>query len=419
MRFFTIVAGAMLLAGSPLAAAEPAPRCWIATWASSQQIPEPHNALPDEDLRDATLRQVVRTTIGGPSIRLRISNLFGTEPLRIGSVRVARSADPASARIESESARPVSFSGHEAVTIPAGAEYVSDPVELAVAPMSHVAISMHLPEPPARQTSHPGSRATSYLVHGDRTGDGDLRGAKTVDHWYQIARLSIAAPNAAAALAVIGDSITDGFGVKPNSDTRWPDYLARRMQASPDTRHLALINLGKGGNRILLDGLGPNMLARFERDVLDQPGVRYFVILGGVNDLGSLTREAPASAEAHKAMVDGITGAYRQMVLRARERGVKAIGATILPFGGSGYYHPDAATEADRQAINAWIRAPGNFDAVIDFDAVMRSRSDPTRLDPAYDSGDGLHPSIAGYEAMAAAVPLDLFTGAGSGCAAR
>ena len=396
----------------PAAAARGEKVCWVATWASSQQIPEPRNALPPEDLTDATLRQIVRTTIGGNAIRIRVSNLFGTAPLRVQSVQVARSTNPASSAIDPASRREVSFAGNRSITIPAGAEYLSDPVDLAVPALTHLAISLYLPEAPAQQTSHPGSRATSYFVHGDHSGDADLPGAKTIDHWYQLTRIDVPAGPGTAALVTIGDSITDGSGTKPNTDTRWPDYLVRRLQADPRTRSLAVLNHGMGGNRVLLDGLGPNLLARFERDVLMQPGVRFFILLEGVNDLGTLTRDAPVGEAEHQALVANIIAAYRQMVARARERGVMAIGATILPYGGSAYYHPDARNEADRQAINSWIRAPGNFDSVIDFDAAMRDPADPTRMRAEYDSSDGLHPSIVGYEAMAKLVPASLFTGA-------
>jgi lysophospholipase L1-like esterase len=407
---------ALLLAAAPGAAAAQG-RCWIATWASSQQIPEPRNALPEEDLTDTTLRQVVRTTIGGERLRVRLSNLFGTAPLRITAAAVARSADPASARTVEGSTRRLTFAGRSEVVIPPGAEYVSDPVALAAPPMSHLAVTIYLPEAPSQQTSHPGSRATSYFLHGEQVVAADLPGAKTIDHWYQISRVEVETPPARAALVTLGDSITDGSGIKPNSDTRWPDFLARRLQADRRLQGIAVINAGKGGNRVLLDGLGPNMLARFDRDVLGQPGVRYFLILGGVNDLGVLTRDAPASEAQHKALVAELIAAYAQMVARARARGVKAIGATILPYGGSAYYHPDAANEADRAAVNAWIRAPGNFDAVVDFDAALRDPANPTRLKTEYDNGDGLHPSVAGYQAMAALVPLSLFERPkGTGC---
>jgi lysophospholipase L1-like esterase len=416
MRRTAWINSLLLLSSVALALpAQAAGSCWTASWATALQVPEPRNALPAEDLHDATLRQVVRTSIGGPQIRLRLSNLFGTEPHVVEAVRIAPSTDPASAR--TGTGRPVTFAGRPAVTIPAGADYVSDPIDMAVAPLSHLAISLHLPEPPAVQTGHPGSRATSYVTAGQHVADADLPGAKTVDHWYQIARLEVRAAPAAVAVAAIGDSITDGHGVNSNTDRRWTDFLAQRLQSEPATRDIAVLNLGIGGNRVLLDGLGPNMLARFERDVLGQPGVGTAIFLEGVNDLGVLTRDAPASSEAHAALVAEVTGAFRQMVARARERGVFTIGGTILPYGGSEYYHPDAVNEADRQAINAWIRTPGNFDAVVDFDAAMRDPANPARLRPDYDLGDGLHPSDAGYQAMAALVPDALLRkSARSGC---
>lgn len=388
------------------AAAAPAQDHWVGSWASSQQIPEPHNALPDDALRDVTLRQVVRLSIGGARLRVRLSNAFGTQPLRIDDVHVALS--DGGARIAAGSSRAVTFEGQGAVTIPAGADYVSDPVDLAVPALASVAISMHLPEPPAGQTGHPGSRIASWLLAGAHGDAADLPGAEAVEHWYQLAGIDVVAPGNAAAIVILGDSITDGYGVAAGTNTRWTDALAERLQGAERTRHLAILNHGIGGNRMLLDGLGPNALARFERDVLAQTGVRYLVILEGVNDLGTLTRDAPATAAQHAALVRGVTGAYAQMVARARARGIKAIGATILPFSSSPYYHPDAATEASRQAINSWIRAPGHFDAVIDFDAAMRDPAQPTRLRPELDN-DGLHPSIAGYRAMADAVPLELF----------
>ncbi|MFI4886294.1 MAG: SGNH/GDSL hydrolase family protein, partial [Steroidobacterales bacterium] len=214
-----------------------------------------------------------------------------------------------------------------------------------------------------------------------------------------------------AAIVAFGDSITDGHATADNSDTRWPDDLARRLQSSTATRGLSVLNVGTGGNRLLLDGLGPNALARFDRDVLAQTGARYLIVLEGINDLGTSTRLAPIPAAEHTLLVHQMIGAYQQIILRAHEHGITAIGGTITPDGGSDYYHPSAASEADRQAVNAWIRQPGHFDAVVDFDRVVRDPKAPDRLLPAYDSGDHLHPSPAGYRAMAAAIPLTLFTG--------
>lgn len=396
------------MAGAMPASGQQRPH-WVGTWASAQQIPEDRNLMADADMRDATLRQIVRVSIGGERIRIRLSNMFGTRPLTIDSVHVARPADPGTARIDPATDRAVTFSGRRFVTIPPGADYVSDPVDLAVAPLSHLAISVHLPEAPARQTGHPGSRTVTYYVHGDRSAAADLPGAGRIEHWYQLAGIDVAAPAEAAAIVAIGDSITDGHGVETGTDRRWTDALAERLQADPATRHIAVLNLGIGGNRVLDDGLGPNALARFERDVLGQPGVRWAILLEGVNDLGTLTREAPATPEAHRRLVEGIIAAYAQMVDRARARGIRMIGATIMPYGASDYYHPDAANEADRAAINAWIRAPGHFDAVIDFDAITRDPAAPTRMRRDVDLGDGLHPGPAGYAIMANAIPLSLF----------
>ncbi|CUS45843.1 secreted protein, putative [hydrothermal vent metagenome] len=410
MSMITRTIAASLLCVAAAGSAAPAPReTWLRSWASSQQIPEPNNALPDADLRDATLRQVVRVSAGGPQVRVMLSNAFGTEPLRIDAAHVALSAGGASSKIDLASDRVLTFDGAAEVTIPAGASYLSDPVRLPVRALASVAITLHLPDAPARQTSHPGSRATSYIVHGNKVADIELAGAKTVEHWYQIAGVEVMARADGRAIVTLGDSITDGNGSTTNGNDRWPDRLADRLQASPATRNVSVLNHGIGGGRLLLDGLGPNALARFDRDVLGQAGVRYLIVLEGVNDLGTFTRDAPQTPEAHAALVRRIIGAYRQIVQRARAARIKVIGGTILPYGGNDYYHPDAQNEADRQAINAWIRAPGNFDAVVDFDAVMRDPANPMRMRADVDKGDHLHPGAAGHRAMGDAVPLALF----------
>lgn len=409
MSIFTRTIAASLLCLAVAGSATPPPERWVRSWASSQQIPEPNNALPDADLKDATLRQVVRVSAGGSQIRVVLSNAFGTEPLRIDAAHVALSAGSATSKIDTATDRALTFDGASDVIIPAGASYLSDPVALRVPALASLAITLHLPDAPARQTSHPGSRATSYVLHGNKVAEADLTGAKTVDHWYQIAGVEVLAQAGARAIVTLGDSITDGNGSTTNGNDRWPDRLADRLQTSPATRNVTVLNHGIGGGRLLLDGLGPNALARFDRDVLAQAGVRYLIVLEGVNDLGNFTRDAPQSAEAHAALVRRITGAYRQIVARARAAGIKAIGGTILPYGGNDYYHPDAQNEADRQAINAWIRKPGNFDAVVDFDAVMRDPANPMRMRADVDKGDHLHPSVAGHRAMGDAVPLALF----------
>ncbi len=377
---------------------------WVGSWASAQLAPDAKNSLDPQDYPNATLRQVVRLSLGGDKVRVRLSNAFGTQPLTIKAAHVAVSAALSSARIEPATDRPLTFSGRAEVTIPAGADYWSDPVALKVAPLASLAISLHYAAAPSVQTGHPGSRATSYVLAGDHTADADLPGAKTVDRWFQIAGVDVISDKKARAIVAFGDSITDGYGVQPNTNARWTDGLIARLRG----KNLGVLNLGIGGNRMLLDGLGPNALARLERDVLSQSGVTHLVLLEGVNDLGVLTRDAPATPEAHKALVEQVTAAYRQILDRAHARGIKVIGATILPYAGSAYYHPGPESEADRQAINAFIRAPGNFDGVIDWDKALRDPTRPTFLLPAYDN-DGLHPNLAGYKAMADAIPLSLF----------
>jgi lysophospholipase L1-like esterase len=227
-----------------------------------------------------------------------------------------------------------------------------------------------------------------------------------IEHWYQLAGIEVVAGAGAGAIVAFGDSITDGHACTTDGNDRWPDDLARRLQAAAPRLPLGVLNLGIGGNRVLQDGLGPNALARFDRDVLAQPGATQVILLEGVNDLGTLTIKGEVPPAGHEALVARLIGAYRQMMVRAHQRGMRVLGATILPYTGSSYYHPDAQNEADRQRLNAWIREAGHFDAVIDFDAALRDPQDPARLLPAFDSGDHLHPSPDGYRHMAEAIPL-------------
>jgi len=379
---------------------------WVGSWAASQQVPETQNSLDPQLLRDATLRQIVHLSVGGDQLRVRVSNAFGTEPLHLTAVHVARPVSAAGAAIDAASDTPVMFNGSSDVMIPARAEYLSDAVAFPVAALSSLAISIHFDRPPMGETGHPGSRATSYVARGDLVSAVSLPDAKTVEHWYQVSGVDVTSSVQAGAVVTLGDSITDGHGATTNENDRWPDVLAARMQAEKSTRMLGVLNEGIGGNRLLLDGLGPNALARFDRDVLAQTGVRAVIVLEGVNDLGTLTRDHDVSAEEHRALVRKIEGAYSQMIERAHAHGIRVMGATILPYSGSKYYHPGPESEADRQAINAWIREVGHFDAVVDFDKLTRDPAHPDHLLPAYDSGDGLHPGPGGYKAMGEAIPL-------------
>jgi len=404
-RVLAICLALALYAQAVLASDSPGQPNWVGSWATAEQIPEPANSLAPGDLRDATLRQVVHLSLGGGLLRVRLSNAFGTSPLHFTSVHIARPATPASSRIDASTDRALDFSGSPSVTIPAGAEYISDPLEFAAAAQSDLAITFHVDQAPQVETSHPGSRATSFLVHGDRVADADLPGAIKFDHWFYIAGVDVSAPPGAAAIVTLGDSITDGHGSTSNGNDRWPDDLARELDAK-GARHLGVLNLGIGGNRLLLDGLGPNALARFDRDVLAQPGVRYLIVLEGINDIGVFGLQGSLAQGEHDALVRSMIGAYGQIVLRAHAHGIRVFGGTLTPFIGSGYYKPGPMSEADRVAVNQWIRAAGHFDAVIDFDRALRDPRRPETLLSAYDSGDHLHPSPAGYNAMARAVRL-------------
>jgi lysophospholipase L1-like esterase len=410
LKIHAICSMLVILAGSAAhAIAQTRPQAWVASWSASQQIPEPQNAMAADDLRDATVRQIFHLSVGGPALRVHISNAFGTEALQITSVHIARPVSISSSAIDPATDKALMFAGSSNVTVPPGAEIVSDALNFPAAALSDVSVTFHLDLPPARQTGHPGSRATSYFVHGDFVTAQNLPDAKHVDHWYQVSGIDVLAPAGAASIVALGDSITDGHGATTNGNDRWTDILAQRLQKSPATQNIGILNHGIGGNHLLTDGLGPNALARFDRDVLAPAGVRWVIVFEGINDLGGLARDGEVSPSEHAALVKRVISAYEQIVLRAHAHGLRVFGATIMPYMGSSYYHPGPLSEADRQAVNTWIRADGHFDAVIDFDSVVRDPQHPDHLLPAYDGGDHLHPSPAGYRAMGEAVQLSLF----------
>jgi lysophospholipase L1-like esterase len=394
------------------------PRRWIHTWVSMPQLTEPGNLPPapftgaDSVLVDTTLRQTVHTSIGGSRLRVRFSNAFGGAALPITAAAVALPAggQAGASAILPGTSRPLTFGGHPSTVVPVGAQVVSDPVEMPVAPLANLTVTTYLAtgQPTLNLTSHPGSRTTTHLLNGDHHLDTDLPGSAAVDHWYLLSGVEV--QSAGAALVIVGDSLTDGRGSTTNGNNRWPDQLLSRLQSRPATADVAVLNQAAGGNRVLNDGLGPNVLARLDRDVLALGAVEWSLIFEGVNDIGT----AAATDAAQRQVVSDLIAAFGQVVIRAHARDIPVCGATITPFGGNaGYDDPGGLRERSRQAVNEWIRHSRTFDAVADFDAAVRDPADPRRIAPAYDVGDQLHLNPAGYGALAAAVPASLFTGAG------
>lgn len=396
----TLLAAAALSSCGHGAARSPQPEGWVGTWGTAPQLTEPSNLPPAPGLAGNTLRQVVHVSIGGNRLRMQFSNAFGTTPVTIGAAHVANSQG--GGVIDPATDRALTFDGARSVTIATGESVVSDPLDYALEPLSDVAITIHFGELSDAVTGHPGSRTTSYIQAGSAVGSPDMNGAARTDHWYIITGIDVVGDDAFAVVA-LGNSITDGRGSATNRQNRWPDELARRLQANPRTRNVAVLNMGIGGNCVLRECLGPSALDRFERDVLGQSGVRWVIVLEGVNDIGG-TR-TPEQADT---VATDLIAAYQQMIARAHARGLRIYGATILPFGTSFYDSP--AHEAARRTVNDWIRTAGAFDAVIDLDLALRDPANPTRLQPEADTGDHLHPNEEGYRRIAAAIDLALFS---------
>lgn len=375
------------------------PVSWVGTWSTALQLVEPHNMPPEPGLSSNSLRQVVRVSIGGDQLRLHLSNEYGNAPLLVSSARIADSAGMDV--VDAGTSHAVLFDGNESIAIEVGSYVTSDPLAYDLEPGSEIAITLYFGEVPSDLTGHPGSRTTSFIVSGNEVEAPQMPDAIHTDHWYVISGIDVANRPDAAAVVTLGDSITDGRGSGTNRQNRWPDQLAARMRNTGELGHVAVLNKGIGGNCVLKPCLGPSALARFERDVLDEAGVRWLIILHGVNDIGG-SQDGDA-----ELVVNKLSEAYATMIDRAHEKGIKVFGATILPFGGSFYDSP--SHEKVRQSVNHWIRTSGRFDAVIDLDKALGDPESPNRLLAEADTGDHLHPSERGHELIAEAVDLSLF----------
>jgi len=386
----------------------PAPPAAPAAQAAAPAAPAPPGRQggpgfqPPATVNNQTLRQIVRTSIGGNRVRVVLSNVFGTAPVEIGAADIAlRDKD---SMVIASSVKPLTFGGSATGTIRAGATLVSDPVEMIVAPLTDLAVDLFVAGDlglgPSPVTTHNGASQTNYISQtGNHSGVANMPVAARPAAWFLLARVEVMAPANTMAVVAFGDSITDGARSTIDTNNRWPDHLARRLAARKGAA-VAVLNAGISGNRVLGDGAGVSALARFDKDVLMQTGVTHVIVMEGINDIG-VARSNPSPT------ADDLIAGHKQLIERARARGLKIYGATLTPFEGAPYF--TAEGEAKRQALNDWIRTSRAYDGVIDFDKITRDPAAPTKFLPLYDSGDHLHPGDAGYKAMGEAVDLALF----------
>lgn len=383
--------------------AGPAPQKWVGSWATSAFGGDPWHTVPT--LVDSTLREIVHTSIPGSALRVRFTNEFGTEPLRIDAASVALSTGESA--IQPDSLHPLTFGGKPSIVVPPGAEAVSDPVDMVTPAFANLAISFFLPLQQISDVSvHSGAQQINYIQTGSNAvSAASLTNPTTVPSWYFVKGVDVepVAPHTAAVVA-FGDSITDGAYATDNENHRWPDYLAVRLHNNPATAGLAVLNEGIGGNCVLIHCVGPNALARFDRDVLSQAGVKYVIVLESINDIGALH---DPNRPNYQLTAEDLEQGLSQIVARAHEHGIKVFGATLTPYKGAGYFTEKG--EQIREAVNQWILTSGVFDGTIDFDKATRDPANPLVYAAQYDSGDHLHPKDAGYDAMANAIDLSLF----------
>jgi lysophospholipase L1-like esterase len=374
---------------------------WVGTWASSPMLAD--GGFHVYPFAAVTLREIAHISAGGDQIRVRFTNEFGLSPLTIASAHVALSAGGSAIKDGTDHA--LTFGGATSVVVPPGAVMYSDPVALAVAPLSDLAVSFYLPSQVMRgETYHSFADQDNYMADGDQTASADLSHPTVLESWYFFDGIDVAAVEGARAIVTLGDSITDGAHSTRNGNLRWPDVLAARLQQDHALAHVGVLNEGIGGNRVLNDGAGPSALARIDRDILAQDGVRYVIVLESINDIGRYPHpQGPEDNVTAEQLEQGL----KQIADAAHEHGIKAFGATLTPYGGAGYSSEKG--EQVREAVNNWIRTSGTFDGVVDFDKITQDPQNPTHFNPLYDSGDHLHPSDAGYKAMADGIDLALF----------
>jgi lysophospholipase L1-like esterase len=409
---FAAAALAAALAISPLTSSRAADGEWIDTWsAATQPIWGPDflaGLTFPRNLWNQTIRQVARVSLGGSQVRVVLSNEYGSLPMTVGVAHVALSAGGAA--IQEGTDRAVTFGGEMSVMIPPGATVVSDPADLEVPALGSVAVSLYFPDVTPTTTMHNDGRQTAYIVSGNQVANADITPDTTTLSRLFLTGIRVDAPDGARALVAFGDSITDGDGSSADANTRWPDFLAARLQEGSDVP-TAVLNEGISGERVLTDRMGVNALARFEEAVLMHPYVDTVIFMMGINDIGWPDSVLDPNAVAPSA--DDIIAGYKQIISRAHDHGIRVIGATLTPFnnafGGGpleGYYNEEK--EAKRLAVNEWIRTSGAFDGVIDFDKVVQDPANPNKILPEFNKGDDLHPNDAGYEAMANAIDLDM-----------
>jgi lysophospholipase L1-like esterase len=394
-----LLAFVILMSSHVACSGQDAGTAWVGTWAAAPIGGAVNAGQPNPD--NVTYRNIVHISIGGAGLRVQLTNEFGATSLKVGAAHIAISAGHGA--IQSGSDHDLTFSGHSSVVIPAGAFVISDPLNMPVTALADMAVSIYLPSQPIRMTTcHTYALSTQYVMKGDATAATTADNSSSISAWCFLKGIDVLTNSAdhAAAIVALGDSITDGSQSTPDANHRWPDILAARLAQDPQTAHIGVLNEGIGSNRVLHDGYGQNTIARFDRDVIAQSGVKYLIVLEGINDIGRQEAEEKIGADD---LINGMT----QLVIRAHQHGIKVIGATLTPY--IGFVRATPEGEQIRQTYNQWVRMGGVFDGTLDFDKVVRDPAHPDTFLPEYGASDHIHPNDAGYKAMGDTIPPSLF----------